>query len=586
MGTVFKKTFTKPIPADAEILVRRGERFARWKAKGKLRTAPLTAGLDGTGRLLVTAATYTAKYRDGSGIVREVATGCRDEAAARSVLTELERRAERVKSNLITGAEDAIADHLATPIAVHFAEYLTHLQAKGISAVHLADTERLANRVFADCSFARLGDVRPEPLEQWLVAKTGDGMAARTRNSYLQAVRGFCSWCVHTGRMLTNPLAKIDKADEKSDRRRQRRSLTEAELVRLIEAARLRPLAEFGRLAVQKDTAEVKGKRDTWKAAPLTFDDLDAATERARERLRNNPPQVERLEWLGRERALVYATLVLTGLRRGELASLTVGQFHLDGPQAYAELDAADEKNRQGATIAIRSDLAAELRQWIKDKRERLQRDAVRSDGQSCLPMTGVPDKLPADAPLFIVPRQLVKILDRDLKLASIPKRDDRGRTIDVHAMRHTFGSWLSKGGVSLRTAQAAMRHSDPSLTANVYTDPRLLDVHGAVESLPSLPFDKPHRSNTEAATGTDGRANLLAPTLAPSAFNSCTPKTIPVTSAGDPKANPNRATLDATSSAVSTKKPLTTAVSGFDKRGRRDSNPQPPDRQSGTLTN
>jgi hypothetical protein len=31
------------------------------------------------------------------------------------------------------------------------------------------------------------------------------------------------------------------------------------------------------------------------------------------------------------------------------------------------------------------------------------------------------------------------------------------------------------------------MRHSDPSLTANVITDPELLDVAGAVASLPGL---------------------------------------------------------------------------------------------------
>lgn len=33
------------------------------------------------------------------------------------------------------------------------------------------------------------------------------------------------------------------------------------------------------------------------------------------------------------------------------------------------------------------------------------------------------------------------------------------------------------------------MRHSDPSLTVNVYTDPKLLDVAGAVASLPDLPL-------------------------------------------------------------------------------------------------
>jgi hypothetical protein len=41
--------------------------------------------------------------------------------------------------------------------------------------------------------------------------------------------------------------------------------------------------------------------------------------------------------------------------------------------------------------------------------------------------------------------------------------------------------------GAPLRTPQAALRHSDPSLTANVYTDPKLLDVAGALEVLPRL---------------------------------------------------------------------------------------------------
>lgn len=48
-----------------------------------------------------------------------------------------------------------------------------------------------------------------------------------------------------------------------------------------------------------------------------------------------------------------------------------------------------------------------------------------------------------------------------------------------------------ARGRNPLRTAQAAMRHSDPSLTANVYTDPKLLDVARAVASLPDLPLGK-----------------------------------------------------------------------------------------------
>jgi integrase len=59
----------------------------------------------------------------------------------------------------------------------------------------------------------------------------------------------------------------------------------------------------------------------------------------------------------------------------------------------------------------------------------------------------------------FTAPAGLVRILDRDLKLAGIPKRDSRGWSVDVHALRHTFGTLLSKGNVAPRTAQAAMRH-------------------------------------------------------------------------------------------------------------------------------
>lgn len=88
---------------------------------------------------------------------------------------------------------------------------------------------------------------------------------------------------------------------------------------------------------------------------------------------------------------------------------------------------------------------------------------------------------------LFVVPAGLVRILDRELLAAGIQKRDERGRTIDVHALRTSIGTLLSKGGVAPRTAQAAMRHSKIDLTMGVYIDPKLLDVYGALDSLPSL---------------------------------------------------------------------------------------------------
>ena len=93
-----------------------------------------------------------------------------------------------------------------------------------------------------------------------------------------------------------------------------------------------------------------------------------------------------------------------------------------------------------------------------------------------------------ADARLFNVPAGLVRILDHNLAAAGIPKRDDRGRTVDVHALRHTFATHLVAAGVAPRTAQAALRHSSLELTMQHYTDPRLLDVAGALAALPALP--------------------------------------------------------------------------------------------------
>jgi integrase len=77
--------------------------------------------------------------------------------------------------------------------------------------------------------------------------------------------------------------------------------------------------------------------------------------------------------------------------------------------------------------------------------------------------------------------------LDRDLAFVGIAKRDELGRTFDLHAFRTSLCTHLARAGVPLRTAQAVMRHSDPSLTANIYTDPTLLDTAAAIASLPAL---------------------------------------------------------------------------------------------------
>jgi integrase len=483
---VFKKTFTKPLPSGAETFVRKGERLARWKdRRAKMRTAPVTVGNDGAERIILESPYYVAKYRDGAGVVQIVATGCRDEQAARRVLADLERRAELVRSGVITAGEDGAAQHQGALFAEHLEAYLASLEAAGACPEHRKERRRQLRRLAVDCGWRTLADLRRDGCERWVASHTRNGMGARTRNSYLTSAVAFGNWAVETGRLLRNPFDRIPRADEKVDPRRQRRAMTETELGQLLNVARERPLLDA--LTVRKGPR--KGER---------YADV-------------RPEVRQRLELLGRERALIYKSLLLTGLRKGELASLTVASLHLDADVAFAQLAAADEKNREGNAIPIRNDLAGDIRQWLADKLARLQAEAVRTGAP-------IPARLPPDAPLFDVPDKLCKILNRDLRLAGIPKSDDRGRVLDVHALRHTFGTLLSKGGVAPRTAQAAMRHSKIDLTMTVYTDPKLLDVRGALDALPALSLEGDQADReTIRATGTEGdQARTLAPTLAP----------------------------------------------------------------------
>ena len=70
----------------------------------------------------------------------------------------------------------------------------------------------------------------------------------------------------------------------------------------------------------------------------------------------------------------------------------------------------------------------------------------------------------------------------------------------------------------TLQNKWSDMRHSDPKLTANVYCDPKLLDVRGARDSLPSLPLTLPGGGQEQArATGTYGAPvqDFVAPDVA-----------------------------------------------------------------------
>ena len=57
---------------------------------------------------------------------------------------------------------------------------------------------------------------------------------------------------------------------------------------------------------------------------------------------------------------------------------------------------------------------------------------------------------------------------------------------LDIHALRHTFASRLCRAGVGLVHAQNLLGHSDPRLTAAIYTHLDIEDLRKAVQTMPS----------------------------------------------------------------------------------------------------
>ncbi len=291
--------------------------------------------------------------------------------------------------------------------------------------------------MIAGCDARVFHDLTPEAVERFLAALAGRGAGTSTRNSYLKSAKAFANWGLTTRRWGENPLACLRAT--KGELRRRRRALTVEELTRLLAATRERPLV-----------AAMTVKRGPRRG-------------RMESRLRTETrAAIERVGW---EHSLIYKTLVCTGLRRGELEALQVCHLTLEGPRPCLVLPPAATKNRRGADLPLVPDLARDLMQWIE--------------------ATG---KKPTDC-VFRVSADLNKLLKRDLAWAGIPYKDEQGRTVDVHALRHTTATHLSKAKVSPRIAQGFMRHADIKLTMQTYTDPRLLDEAEALAALPDLPI-------------------------------------------------------------------------------------------------
>lgn len=452
MGRIYRPTFDMKVPAKATRRLQGGSIHATWTRGARRVSGTILAGSDPP-RVRISQPVWWADWTDASGKRCRQSTGCKDQVLARQWLAEREAEAERERVGLVSREDRHAVAELNRPIEDHLDAFDDSLLAAGCSDLHRHTTRRYIERLIEDRGWGSLRRVDRSGMEGWLANAQRRGVGARSRNAHLVAVRSLLNWCVRSGRLRANPLAGIPRANERSDARRKRRAFEERELEALFAAARDRPLADAQRIRTGKRRGQLGVNVSAERRACLVHE--------------------------GCERALSYRTLFFTGLRLAELRSIRVCDVQLDSAHPHLVLSARSAKSRKSSIIPLRPDLAAEIRR-VQQERLRHQQLAARQRGT-------IRAQLEPQSPAFLVPRGFLRILNRDLAFAGIAKRGPDGRTVDLHAFRTSLCTHLARAGVPLRTAQEVMRHSDPSLTANVYTDPALLQVEAAVASLPPL---------------------------------------------------------------------------------------------------
>ncbi len=409
-------------------------------------------------------------YKDEHGHEKEVRLSEHKDTAKR-MLAELQRQADLARA----GLGDPFAAHRRRPLSEHVEEFLQGLAATGRGAKRVQRVRQQLQTVFAEAKAellehvtgdavtraigrlaekreyipnlpqretfglaelagllgcnretagraaqrlgfggGRRGKTRTLTREQaQAVAEHLTGFGVGSRNAYLTACKQFSRWAQQERRIPADPLSHLRRQSADADRRHRRRALTQPQFEAFVAAAAGGPTSHG-----------------------LT----------------------------GPQRLILYVTAAMTGLRAGELASLTSQSF--DWQRGTVTVEATVSKHRREDVLVLRPDLLEMLRQY-------------------CVGIAATQSLWPGNWHL-----QAAEMVRVDLEAAGIPYLEG-GRVFDFHALRGLLGSYLAAAGVHPRVAQELMRHSDIKLTMGVYTSLDVLDVRGALDKLPPMPGAK-----------------------------------------------------------------------------------------------
>jgi hypothetical protein len=148
----------------------------------------------------------------------------------------------------------------------------------------------------------------------------------------------------------------------------------------------------------------------------------------------------------------------------------------------------------------------------------------------------------------------------------------------DFHALRHSFLTLGGRAGIDLRTLQELAGHSKPELTAR-YSHRRLDDLAGAVVRMPNLlGVADPSVSAVQADMSRSGND----PVCTQFARREGSPRQNVSIRRNEVRGPEHDARTSQPQETQGFSRDLSVLEGVMNQRGRRDSNPQPPDRQVG----
>lgn len=177
---------------------------------------------------------YRARIKlPGDSTVRDIALEVADKQVAQQKLNKLIQELEHESAGLIPAkAEREAAQSSLLDLVT---DYVNELTVLGRSEDHLRHVDKRLRKLVRDCKWTRLADVTPASFQVW--RKDKSAKAPKTLNEYLATLSAFWTWLRKQGRVSTNPFELVERTDTRGKERVQRRALSDAEVIRLLEAA-------------------------------------------------------------------------------------------------------------------------------------------------------------------------------------------------------------------------------------------------------------------------------------------------------------------------------------------------------------